>query len=77
MFGKSAIVLLAPMALATAVLLPIGTSVRTLTRTDLIMVNFPYCYENPWDRATCLKDDMPAANQKAAMQARRSRKRVD
>jgi hypothetical protein len=79
MFGKSAIVFLAtaPMALAAATLLPVGRSARTPASIDLITVNYPYCYENPWDRATCLKDDMPAAGHKAGMHSPRGRKHVD
>lgn len=48
----------------------------TSSDVDLVPVNIPYCYENPWDRATCLKDDAPTPVLKGMMQSPRRKKRA-
>jgi hypothetical protein len=66
-------------AMVMAILLSAATPSRaadedgTPASPDLLTVNYPYCYENPWDRATCLKDDLPGRGPHAA----RDRKRVN
>jgi hypothetical protein len=73
MFGKLAVVVftIASLALGTAALASATSHAQPDENNGLITVNFPYCEENPWDRATCpegtlgespAKDDTPPAH---------------
>jgi hypothetical protein len=78
MFGKLAVVVftIASLALGTAALASTTSHAQSDANHGLITVNFPYCEENPWDRATCLKDDtwLGHAGHKATMQAPRQKR---
>ncbi len=65
----------AVMAISGAAFAPNTVDPQFVGTDTLITINYPYCYENPWDRATCLKDDAPSpGGRKGSMHILRGKK---